>query len=162
MWSLIVSAFIISALHGILPNHWLPIITIGKEKKWTRKKLLRITLIAALAHALSTIIIGFIIAWLGHQIAHEFEHYFHLLAPILLMLMGLFFIYQHYKHNHFHLHGTKEIMSNKSDKSIIIALVTAMFFSPCLEIEAVYIAAGSYGLGTLITISSIYLIVSVI
>ena len=43
----------------------------------------------------------------------------------------------------------------------MIGLSAAMFFSPCLEIETFYFTAGSYGWRGILTISLIYLLVTV-
>jgi hypothetical protein len=37
-----------------------------------------------------------------------------------------------------------------------------MFFSPCIEIEAYYFAAGTLGWGGIITVSLVYLVVTVL
>jgi hypothetical protein len=68
--------------------------------------------------------------------------------------MGIYFIAQHYKHHHFHL--SNEQIQKKTKRSIIIALVTAMFLSPCMEIEGYFLLAGSQGWMFLIGIAAMY------
>ncbi len=50
MYSIITGSLIISLLHAVIPNHWLPVIAIGKKEKWTLDEVLKVTLICALAH----------------------------------------------------------------------------------------------------------------
>ena len=56
MISIIAGSFIISLLHAIIPNHWLPVLAIGRKENWDLKETERVTFISGLAHVLSTIV----------------------------------------------------------------------------------------------------------
>jgi hypothetical protein len=95
------------------------------------------------------------------------EYFAAYIAPAVLTALGIFYIYQHHKHKHFHLHRHKEIVS---DNKVIFSLVVAMFFSPCFEIEAYFLMAGTSGwwmvtllaiLYTLVTVSGMVIWVSI-
>jgi hypothetical protein len=45
---------------------------------------------------------------------------------------------------------------------VVWALTLAMFFSPCLEIEAYFLLAGAQGWSSVVLLSSLYLSISVI
>lgn len=160
MIQLIVGSLLLSLLHGLIPNHWLPILAIARKEAWSRRETLGITLLAGLAHATSTILIGFGLGLLGLTLSNEISFFTSLVAPGILISLGLFFIWQHYRHHHFHLHRKVEVR-NRSKAQIVGLLATAMFFSPCLEIEAYYPAAGAIGWYAVVTISLIYLLISV-
>ncbi len=159
MYSIITGSLIISLLHAVIPNHWLPVLAIGKKDNWTLQEITKVTFLSGLAHALSTIVIGIILGLLGLQLANKIEYFTHFIAPAVLILLGVFFIYQHHRHKHFHLHKTPRptLPQNK----IILALVVAMFLSPCMEIEAYFLLAGAYGLWAVISIAALYLTISV-
>jgi nickel/cobalt exporter len=157
---ILTGAIIISLLHALIPNHWLPIIAIGRQHKWSINEVSRITFITASAHILSTILIGVILGYLGHKLSHDIEHLTHAIAPVILMLMGLVYIYRHYKHKHFHLHGGPIKASSK--RNIIISLSIAMFMSPCMEIEALFLMAGTQSMTLLATISLVYAVVTLL
>ena len=159
MYSIIIGALIISLLHAVIPNHWLPVLAIGRKDNWSLQEITRVTFISGLAHALSTIVIGIILSLLGLQLANKIEYFTHFIAPAILILLGIFFIYQHHRHQHFHLHNTPSAILPKN--KIISALVIAMFFSPCMEIEAYFLLAGSYGLWAVCLIALLYLFISV-
>ncbi len=162
MLNLVVGSFIISVLHGLLPNHWLPIVTVGKNRNWSDRKVLRVTGIAAMAHTGSTILLGVLIAYAGQQISETFEHFTYFIAPAILIIIGLWFIIQHYRHKHFHLNPSEAgLSSKKSERQLIMALAGAMFFSPCLEIEGIYLQAGAIGWDSVLYISLIYFIFSI-
>lgn len=162
MWNLVLGSLIISILHGLLPNHWLPIVTVGKNRNWGNTKILQVTGIAATAHSTSTIILGIIIAFIGRKLSESMESFTHIVAPTVLIIIGIWFLFQHYKHNHFHLHGERAIKKRQSEWTLIIALTSAMFFSPCLEIEGIYLQAGAIGWETVLYVSIIYLIFSIL
>ena len=141
MYSIISGALIISLLHAVIHNHWLPIIAIGRKEQWTTAEVTKVTFACAMAHGISTIIIGVVLGFLGAKLNDDLTHFTNIIAPIVLIAMGLIFIYRHHRHKHFHI--TEEIKKKKTKTAIITALVIAMFFSPCMEIEAYFLLAGT-------------------
>lgn len=158
MYSIIVGSIILSLLHATIPNHWLPVIAIGKKEKWTINEVTQVTFISAIAHGISTVIIGIILAFIGAKIAANIEYFSHFFAPAILILLGIVFIYRHHNHHHFHLN--KPIEKKQSKKRIIIALVLAMFLSPCMEIEAYFLLAGAQAKWLIWFIAALYLIIT--
>lgn len=159
MYSIFIGSILLSLLHAVIPNHWLPVLAIGKKDNWTLQEVSSVTLISGLAHAFSTIAIGIILGLLGSQLSGKIEYFTHFIAPALLIVLGIFFIYQHHRHKHFHLHSTPKPSLPKN--KIILALVVAMFLSPCMEIEAYFLLAGTYGLAAVLSIAALYLVISV-
>ena len=158
MFSIITGSIILSLLHATIPNHWLPVIAIGRKEKWTIGEVTQVTFISAIAHGLSTVIIGFILGFLGAQMAEKIEHFTHYFAPSILILLGVIFIYRHHNHQHFHL--DEDIKKKKSKKTIILALVLAMFLSPCMEIEAYFLLAGTQAGWLIWFIAALYLLIT--
>ncbi|MBS1511693.1 MAG: hypothetical protein JST86_12680 [Bacteroidetes bacterium] len=159
MYSIFIGSILLSLLHAVIPNHWLPVLAIGKKDNWNLQEITKVTFLSGLAHALSTIVIGIVLGLLGLQLAKQIEYFTHFIAPAVLILLGIFFIYQHHRHKHFHLHKTPKPTLPKN--KIILALVVAMFLSPCMEIEAYFLLAGAYGLWAVISIATLYLTISV-
>ena len=160
MYNIIIGSLLISLLHAVIPNHWLPVLAIGKKEGWSLAETSRVTFLAGMAHVISTIIIGLLLGLIGSELTHHIEHFTKFIAPSVLILMGLFFVRQHYTHHHFHLHPEEIKKKNKS--SIILALVIAMFLSPCLEIEAYFLLAGSKGTYVLAGIALMYSVISIV
>lgn len=143
MISIIIGSLLLSLLHAVIQNHWLPVIAIGRKENWSIEEVKKVTFVSAVAHALSTILIGVILSVLGSELAVHVEQFTHLIAPCILIALGFIFIYRHHHHKHFYIDNG--IKKKTSKNSIIIALVVAMFFSPCLEIEAYFLLAGAHG-----------------
>lgn len=156
MITLIAGSLVLSALHALIPNHWLPVLAIARKEHWSIAQTTRITFITGLSHALSTVMIGFVIGIAGIQLAERVESFTRYIAPAVLIALGLYYIYQHHRHKHFHVH--REIVNNSK---VILSLAVAMFFSPCFEIEAYFLLAGAQGLPTVMMLAALYTVVTV-
>jgi nickel/cobalt transporter (NicO) family protein len=159
MYSIIIGSLLISLLHAVIPNHWLPILAIGKKEGWDLAKINRITFLAGVSHVISTVIIGILLGMIGRELTTFIEDFTRIIGPSVLILMGLYFMRQHYIHHHFHLQ--QDQLSKKGKSGIIVALVIAMFLSPCMEIEAYFLLAGSKGWYVMLGIALMYSVISI-
>lgn len=159
MYSIIIGSFLISILHAIIPNHWLPVLAIGKKEGWSLGETSRITFLAGIAHVISTVLIGLLLGLIGKELTNNIEAFTRIIAPSVLILIGLYFVRQHYTHHHFHLQ--KQQLQKKTKRSIIVSLVIAMFLSPCMEIEAYFLLAGAKGWYMLAAIAAMYSIITI-
>ena len=159
MFNVIIGSLIISLLHAVIPNHWLPVLAIGRKENWDLKETERVTFISGLAHVLSTVIIGILLGLIGLELSESINHFTHIIAPSILILMGLYFVRQHYVHHHFHLENQK--VAGKPKSKIISALVIAMFLSPCMEIEAYFLLAGTKGWWLMGLIALMYSVITI-
>jgi nickel/cobalt exporter len=159
MIQIFIGSVLLSLLHAVLPNHWLPLLAIGRKEKWTTQEVTSVALLCGLAHAASTILIGILLGFLGYKLSADFRGFAFIIAPSILILLGLYFIYQHHRHHHFHMHEQVDPALPKA--KVIATLTAAMFFSPCLEIEGYFLVAGTTGTWPILVIAFIYLILSV-
>ena len=158
MVTLITGSLVLSVLHALIPNHWLPILAISKKENWTLSQTTSVTFISGLAHALSTVLIGVTIGVVGVKLSSTVEPFTHYIAPTVLISIGLFYIYQHHRHKHFHLHAEPIIQTKRK---AVVTLAIAMFFSPCFEIEAYFLLASTQGWWMILLLASLYTIVTV-
>jgi nickel/cobalt transporter (NicO) family protein len=158
MTTLIIGSLVLSVLHALIPNHWLPVLAISRKEGWTLSETTVVTFVSGSAHALSTVLIGLIIGLVGVTLADSVSHFTHIIAPAILISLGIFYIYQHHRHKHFHLHADAKILSKKR---VIVGLVIAMFFSPCFEIEAYFLVAGAHGWSQVAILAILYTLVTV-
>lgn len=155
---LFISVLAISILHAILPNHWLPVVAISRQLGWDGRKTAGITMLAALAHSLSTVIIGILLA-LGGMTLDGILPYFKYIAAGILITLGVLFVWRHQHHKHFHLREVK--MTTNTNMGVIIgSLLLAMFLSPCLEVGALFLVAGTKGMALTMIIAMIYTVTS--
>jgi nickel/cobalt transporter (NicO) family protein len=166
MVELILSSLVLGVIHASIPNHWLPLIAIGKAEKWTSRETVAATLITGFSHTLSTIIIGFIVGFVGMKLSDRSEEISHSIAPAILVMLGLIYLTLDYRdhrthRHHSHIHLDEINVRNKSKIAILTTLSLAMFFSPCIEIEAYYFKAGTHGWSGILVVSLIYTIITV-
>lgn len=159
-YQLFISVLAISILHAILPNHWLPVVAIAKQLNWTNARTLLVTLLAALAHSLSTVIIGIAVAVGGMKLG-EYLPYFRFVAAAILIVLGIFFIWRHQHHKHFHMRDVS-VQPGTSMRIILGSILLAMFLSPCLEVGALFLVAGAQSMLITLVMGLIYTITSAI
>lgn len=156
MSTLLIGSLLLSLFHALIPSHWLPVLAIGRQAGWSARQTLWITFVTGLAHVLSTVLVGLALALAGELLAERLEAFTHWLAPVLLSVLGVFYLYQHYRHHHFHL------QPQTSRWGVVGTLAAAMFLSPCLEIEGYFLAAGQYGWAFVALMALVYAVVTII
>lgn len=162
MIHLIFSSVLLSIIHALIPNHWLPLVAIGKAEKWSHNKTLLSTVLAGFAHIASTILIGILVGWAGYSLSSSFYWISSIAAPAILVAIGLFYVALFFFHRaHVHDHFKNVTADKTSYAAIIISLCVSMFFSPCIELESYYFTAGTFGWAGIIAVSVAYLIVTV-
>lgn len=159
MEQLIIGSILLSLFHAVIPNHWLPVLAIGRKEGWSLGETTRIIFISGFSHVISTVIIGVLLGLIGNELAEHLEDFTHVIAPVILVLIGFYFIREHYKHHHFHV--DKKEIEKKTKRSIIAALVIAMLLSPCMEIEAYFLLAGAWGWYMMAMIAIMYSVITI-
>lgn len=159
MISLVTGSLLLSLLHALIPSHWLPILAIGRKENWSAAKVSRVTALAGLAHAASTVAIGIALSLAGSALSSRLQSFTEYVAPALLVGLGIFYIYQHSRHHHFHLHGHPE---QATERKVIFSLAVAMFLSPCFEIEPYFLLAGAHGFSFVAALALMYAVVTVV
>ncbi|MCX7834305.1 MAG: hypothetical protein N2490_08870 [Ignavibacteria bacterium] len=167
MTGIILGSLVLSITHALIPNHWFPIAAISRSEKWSKSESIKITSFIGFLHTLSTIIFGILVGFIGLRLKELGEISEHL-APIVLILFGLFLILLQIirKGKHQHHTITSESFNqnvNKSKYAIVTSLGIMMFFSPCIEIEAYYFTVGTnLGWIGIFILSIIYLTITLI
>ena len=161
MLQLFFGSFLLSLIHATIPNHWLPVVAIGKAENWTQRETLLVTGISGFAHTLSTVIVGITIGIIGIRLSSIYTFVSEKIAPALLIILGLVYLIIDRMNQHKHAHGVEPgKVKNRSKWAIITSLALAMFLSPCLEIEAYYFQAGTAGWMGILLISVVYVVIT--
>jgi nickel/cobalt transporter (NicO) family protein len=64
----------VGVLHTIVPDHWVPITLIARQRGWSRAETARASLVAGTGHAVSTLLIASIVWLAGVAVATRFGH----------------------------------------------------------------------------------------
>lgn len=160
---ILIGGFVLSVVHASIPNHWMPLVAISKTENWSRNETLCVTAITGTAHTLSTILVGIIVGLVGYKLSSSYEFITRVVAPSILVLLGSIYLIVDLKSAHRHRnHLEIGSLSKKSKLAITTSLGIAMFFSPCIEIEAYFFTAGTLGWLGIGVVSMVYLIVTVL
>jgi len=168
MWQIFLGTLVLSLIHVAIPNHWIPLVAIGKTEKWTLKETLSATLITAFAHTLSTILIGIVVGLIGIKLSNSYSLVMRYVAPSVLILLGLVYLILdfknsgHHHHHHADFEDTALRQGSNSRIGIIFSLSIAMFLTPCAEIEAYYFQAGLIGWRGIFIVSAVYTLTTVV
>ena len=162
MFHIIISSFVLSVIHASIPNHWLPMVAIGKVERWKKGTTLWATAISGFAHVASTILIGIVVGWAGYKLASSYSYISRVAAPAILILFGVIYFVRNFIGKHHHEHFGEKPAPNTPFATVVLSLSIGMFFSPCVELESYYFTAGTFGWTGIIGVSIIYLLVTVI
>jgi nickel/cobalt exporter len=162
MLQLFFGSLLLSLVHAAIPNHWLPMVAIGKAENWSQRETLLVTGISGFAHTLSTVLVGITIGFIGISLSSNYSFISEKIAPSLLIILGLIYLVIDRLKHHKHTHGVDSgKVKNKSKWAIITSLAVTMFLSPCLEIEAYYFQAGAAGWIGILLVSTVYVVITV-
>lgn len=159
MYHILIGSVVLSVVHAVIPNHWLPLLTVGKAENWSTTKILGATFIVGMAHILSTVSLGIIIGVSGQEIVRSFRQFAPVIASIILISLGLVYVLQ--KQSSGQVDAYEINKWNGWPAGTLIPLIIAMFFSPCFELSTYYLTASVYGWSGILAISLVYLVITV-
>jgi putative Mn2+ efflux pump MntP len=160
MLSILAGAFLMSAAHAILPDHWLPLIFISKAERWSQAETLWVTALVTIPHMVSTILLGILVGLVGFRLSSTHEALMEIVAPAMFVLIGLIYVYRNFKAKGHH-HGTDiSSLGDRSKKKVITFMATALFFSPCVPMGSYFFIVGAEGIANLALVSAVYIVVT--
>lgn len=169
MYQIFIGSLFLSLIHVLIPNHWVPLVTVSKTEKWSKNQTLWATTITGVSHTLSTIVIGIIVGIIGYKLSWLYHSVSTIAAPLILVGLGLIYLAldlranrRHHHHHHHHLEVNAATADRSKSRAMVATLSVAMFLTPCIEIEAYYFQAGTIGWPGIIVVSAVYLFVTVV
>ncbi|MDN7413399.1 hypothetical protein ACSC95_31630 (plasmid) [Burkholderia vietnamiensis] len=88
--TLLVSAvLVVGVLHTIVPDHWVPITLIARQRGWSRIETARAALQAGTGHVVTTLVLAAIVWLAGVAVAAKFGHWVDTISSIALIAFGL-------------------------------------------------------------------------
>ena len=175
--ALLVAAAGVGFGHAILPDHWVPLATVGRTRRYPLARVARLSGMAGVAHVLVSIVLGGLIIAVGLQFRSTVQSTQDTVIGCLLILTGLGFAilelighgHQHghdhsrdqlHGHHHHHSHERPLVVPESEIKERVaatesrlhgLAAVMVPFgaaASPDLTILPVFLAATAAGLVT--------------
>jgi nickel/cobalt transporter (NicO) family protein len=97
----------VGVLHTVVPDHWLPITVITRQRGWSRAEAARAAFQAGIGHVLSMLTIAFVVWLAGIEVAKRFGAYIDTASSIALIGFGLWVtapalhdLDHHHSHSH--------------------------------------------------------------
>jgi ABC-type nickel/cobalt efflux system permease component RcnA len=168
---------VVGVLHTIVPDHWVPITLIARQRGWTKAETISAAIKAGTGHVLSTLAIALVVWFAGAAVAAHFGHRVDLASSVALIGFGLWIAISSWLetrhgahghdhgHSHSHDHGHEERHhhddhSHSHDHPVKTknrtALILILGSSPMVEGIPAFFAAGKYGIGLIVIMSVVF------
>ena len=102
----------VGVLHTVVPDHWVPITLIARQRGWTQAETARAALKAGVGHVLSTLAIAAVVWIAGVVVAQRLGHWVDTITSVALVGFGLWIaisawrdLHGHSGHGHSHGHS---------------------------------------------------------
>jgi ABC-type nickel/cobalt efflux system permease component RcnA len=106
---LVATVAAVGVLHTLVPDHWAPIVVVGRQQGWSVLRTARAAAIAGFGHVASTLVLGLILWAVGASLALRYGHAVNVAAAIALIAFGAWIGYSGWRelrgaHDHGHSH----------------------------------------------------------
>jgi hypothetical protein len=85
---LVLAVVVVGVLHTAVPDHWVPITLIARQRGWSRGETARAALMAGTGHVVTTLIIALVVWFAGVAFATRFGNVVDTVTSIALVLFG--------------------------------------------------------------------------
>ena len=169
---LIGAVFAVGVLHTIVPDHWLPITVIARQRGWSKTETARAALQAGTGHVISTLAIAVVVWIAGATAAKRYGTAIDTASSLTLIGFGLWIAVSAWREQHRHQphshHGDANAAHHEDEHSVRINAVatnhgrsrTAFLLivgsSPMVEGIPAFFAAGKYGVGLIVIMSLVF------
>ncbi|RDS86337.1 hypothetical protein [Dyella psychrodurans] len=86
---LVVAVLVVGVLHTIVPDHWVPITLIARQRGWSRAQTARAALQAGTGHIVTTLVLAALVWLAGVAVAAKFGHWVDTISSVALIAFGL-------------------------------------------------------------------------
>ena len=145
---LIGAVLAVGVFHTMVPDHWLPIVLMARQRKWSTQKTALAALQAGTGHVVSTLLIAVLFWGAGAAFATRFSGWVETATSVSLVGFGLWVAIGAWREMHKQSHDTKT--------GSRIALLLILGSSPMIEGIPAFFAAGQYGLWLLIIMALVF------
>lgn len=119
---LVAAVAAVGVLHTIVPDHWVPITLIARQRGWSKSETARASLQAGIGHVLSTLVIASIVWLAGVAFAERFGHIVDTASSLALIAFGGWIaissrrdLRSHGGHGHSHSHDFPHLHGHDHD-----------------------------------------------
>lgn len=163
----------VGVLHTVVPDHWLPIALLARDRGWSRAHTARAALQAGTGHVLSTLAIGLVVWLAGAAFATRFGTALSALSSVALIAFGGWIAlsalrdlkrgtghgHAHpHEHEHEHEHAPPNHAGGTSERTALLLILGS---SPMVEGLPAFFAAGRYGPGLIAVMAAVFTVATI-
>lgn len=140
--AVMLSAAVLSVVHGIVPNHWLPFALVARVQGWNTRRTLWVIFAVMSVHLGVTGVLAGLLMGLGTAFLNTVRNFSDILPGAVMLaagsvLLALDILGARWPHRHMH----DEVKSGFSDTTAVTSLVVMFALSPCEALAAVFVSA---------------------
>ena len=120
---LIATVATVGVLHTLVPDHWAPIVVLGRQQGWSVSRTARAAAIAGFGHVTTTLLLGIVLWAVGASLAVRYAHLVSVTAALALLGFGLWIAYSgwrelHEHDGHSHAHGMAHAHDHRHEDGV--------------------------------------------
>ncbi len=155
----------VGVLHTIMPDHWVPITLLARQRGWSKAETARAAFQAGVGHVLSTLAIGLVVWIAGAAFARRFGSLVDAAASLALIAFGAWFAIAGWRemsrgpvghghtHDHAHPHGAAGHAHPPSGRTGLLIILGS---SPMVEGIPAFFAAARYGIALIALMAAVF------
>jgi ABC-type nickel/cobalt efflux system permease component RcnA len=120
---LITTVAAVGVLHTLVPDHWAPIVVLGRQQGWSVSRTACAAAIAGFGHVTTTLLLGIVLWAVGASLAVRYAHLVSVAAAVALLGFGLWIAYSGWRElrehdGHAHDHGLAHAHDHRHDDGV--------------------------------------------
>ncbi len=90
---LVATVATVGVLHTLVPDHWAPIVVLGRQQGWSVSRTARAAALAGVGHVTTTLLLGLLLWVVGAALAVRYAHLVSVAAAVALLVFGAWIAY---------------------------------------------------------------------
>jgi len=120
---LITTVAAVGVLHTLVPDHWAPIVVLGRQQGWSVSRTARAAAIAGFGHVTTTLLLGIVLWAVGASLAVRYAHLVSVAAALALLGFGVWIAFAgwrelHAHNGHTHTHDLAHAHDHRHDDGV--------------------------------------------
>jgi ABC-type nickel/cobalt efflux system permease component RcnA len=158
-WLLVAAVIAVGVLHTLVPDHWVPITLIARQRGWTRMQTARAAFGAGLGHTLSTLAIGLVVWVAGVVAAQRFGTIVSLISSLALIGFGAWIAFGAWREMREHEHRPAHLHDDRGSRTTLVLILGS---SPMVEGIPAFLAAAKFGPGLIAVMSVCFAVTTIV
>jgi hypothetical protein len=162
---LLAAAALVGVLHMSAPDHWVTLCLLGKNARWSRSRLLSVSVVTAAGHVGLSLLLGFVIIEMGLIFSQVISGYLTEGTGAVMVVAGLYYGIKtalSHQEEDYELDAEKEEAKIQSGRSVRYFAVLGGALSPDLSILPIFLLAVSSGTRVEASIASVFATASIL